>query len=99
MISNSPVAPILLALIGADDELLRHAELPLVNAAKPQDAHTLYQLQTVPGIGKSLSLVQLYLIQQIDRCPRVQDLALPVPPAQDRPEIRRDTLLDVRDPA
>src|SRR4029434_3159538 len=38
-------------------------------------ATTLYLLQTVPGIGKILSLVLLYEIHQIDRFPRVQDFA------------------------
>ena len=37
--------------------------------------HTLYLLQTVPGIGKILSLVLLYEIHHIDRFPRVQDFA------------------------
>jgi transposase len=41
--------------------------------AKHHDAHTLYLLQTVPGIGKILSLVLLYEIHDIDRFPRVQD--------------------------
>jgi transposase len=64
-----------LALIGSYDELLRDVELTLVNTAKHHDANTLYLLQTVPGIGKILSLVLLYEIHQIDRFPRVQDFA------------------------
>jgi transposase len=62
-----------LALITYDDELLRDVELTLVNTAKHHDANTLYLLQTVPGIGKILSLVLLYEIHDIDRFPRVQD--------------------------
>jgi len=62
-----------LALLGDDDPLLRALELPIVTAAKPHDAHTLYLLQTVPGIGKILSLVLLYEIHDIQRFPRVQD--------------------------
>src|SRR4030095_3194566 len=62
-----------LALIESYDELLRDVELTLVNTPKTHDAHTLYLLQTVPGIGKILSLVLLYEIHQIDRFPRVQD--------------------------
>jgi transposase len=64
-----------LALITYDDELLRDVERTIVNTAKPHDAHTLYLRQTVPGIGKILSLVLLYAIHQIDRFPRVQAFA------------------------
>jgi transposase len=64
-----------LALIGYDDELLRDVELTIVKTAKHHDANTLYLLQTVPGIGKILSLVLLYEIHQIDRFPRVQEFA------------------------
>jgi transposase len=64
-----------LALIGYDDELLRAVELTILKTAKHPDAHTLYLLQTVPGIGKILSLVLLYEIHQIDRLPRVQEFA------------------------
>ena len=35
------------------------------------DAQTLYRLQSVPGIGKILSLVLLYEIHDITRFPRV----------------------------
>jgi len=62
-----------LALITYYDELLRDVELTLVNTATHHDANTLYLLQTVPGIGKILSLVLLYEIHDIDRFPRVQD--------------------------
>ena len=62
-----------LALIGYDDELLRDVELTLLNTAKHHDANTLYLLQTVPGIGKILSLVLLYEIHDINRFPTVQD--------------------------
>jgi transposase len=64
-----------LALISYYDELLRDLELSIVKAAKHHDAHTLYLLQTVPGIGKILSLVLLYEIHQIERFPSVQDFA------------------------
>jgi transposase len=47
--------------------------LAIVKTAKPHDAHTLYLLQTVPGLGKILSLVLLYEIHDIARFPRVQD--------------------------
>src|ERR671937_1222634 len=62
-----------LALITYYDRLLGDVELAIVKAAKHHDAHTLYLLQTVPGIGKILSLVLLYAIHDIDRFPTVQD--------------------------
>ena len=62
-----------LALIGYYDQLLSDVELTIVQTAKQHDAHTLYRLQSVPGIGKILSLVLLYEIHDIRRFPRVQD--------------------------
>ena len=62
-----------LALIGYYDQLLSDVELTIVQTAKQHDAHTLYRLQSVPGIGKILSLVLLYEIHDISRFPRVQD--------------------------
>jgi transposase len=62
-----------LALITYYDELLRDVELTIVNTARHHDANTLYLLQTVPGIGKILSLVLRYAIHAIHRFPRVQD--------------------------
>ena len=62
-----------LALLGSDEPLLRALELHIVKAAKQHDAHPLYLLQTVPGIGKILSLVLLYEIHDLQRFPRVQD--------------------------
>jgi transposase len=64
-----------LALITSYDALLRDVELTILKTAKHHDAQTLYLLQTVPGIGTSLSLVLLYDIHQMDRFPRVQDFA------------------------
>jgi transposase len=46
-----------------------------LKTAKHHDAHTLYLLHTVPGIGKILSLVWLYEIHRIERFPSVQDFA------------------------
>jgi hypothetical protein len=48
-------------------------ELSIIKTAKHHDAHTLYLLQTVPGIGKIRSLVLRYDIHDIARFPRVQD--------------------------
>src|SRR5262250_509915 len=49
-----------LALLDYYDQLLRDLELAIVKTAKQHDANTLYLLQTVPSIGKILSLVLLY---------------------------------------
>jgi len=62
-----------LALIDYDDQLLRDVELTIVQTAKQHHAQTLYRLQSVPGIGKILSLVLLYEIHDMTRFPRVQD--------------------------
>jgi transposase len=64
-----------LALITYYDELLRDLALSILQTAKQHDAHTLYLLQTVPGIGKILSLVLLYEIHDIGRFASVQDFA------------------------
>ena len=64
-----------LALITYYDELLKDLELYILKTAKHDDAHTLSLLQTVPGIGKVLSLVLLYELHRIDRFPSVQDFA------------------------
>jgi len=62
-----------LALIDYYDQLLQDLALAIVTTAKQHDANTLYLLQTVPGIGKILSLVLLYEMHDIARFPRVQD--------------------------
>jgi transposase len=62
-----------LALIDYYDQLLGDLELHIVKAAKQHDAQTVYLLQTVPGIGKILSLVLLYEIHAIERFPSVQE--------------------------
>jgi transposase len=64
-----------LALMTYDDEWLRALELSIVQTAQKHEAHTLSLLQTVPGIGKILSLVLRYDIHRIDRFPRVQEFA------------------------
>ena len=64
-----------LALITYYDELLKDLELYILKIAKQHDANTLYLLQTVPGIGKILSLVLLYEIHRIERFPSVQEFA------------------------
>src|SRR5262245_59447420 len=62
-----------LALLGYDDQLRSDVELTIVQTAKQHDAQTLYRLQSVPGIGKILSVVLLYEIHDMRRFPRVQD--------------------------
>src|SRR5919109_226374 len=64
-----------LARITDDDARLKDLELYILQTAKHHDAHTLYLLQTAPGIGKILSLVLLYEIHRIERFPSVQDFA------------------------
>jgi transposase len=59
--------------LGQGYELLRDLELHLLKAAKPHDAQTVYLRQTVPGIGKILSLVLLYELHDLARFPSVQD--------------------------
>jgi transposase len=61
-----------LALLTSYDALLRDVELTSGKTAKQHDANTLYLLQTVPGIGKMLSLGLLYEIHAVNRFPRVQ---------------------------
>jgi transposase len=62
-----------LALIDYYDQLLRDVELTIVQTAKQHHAQTLYQLQSVPGIGKILSWVLRYEMHDMTRFPRVQD--------------------------
>jgi transposase len=64
-----------LALITDYDQLLGDVELSIVQAAQHQDANTLSLLQTVPGIGKILSLVLRDESHRIDRVPSVQACA------------------------
>ncbi|HSF29207.1 MAG TPA: transposase [Candidatus Tectomicrobia bacterium] len=64
-----------LARMTSDDALLRDLELSRVQTAQQPAAHTLAVLQTVPGIGNILRLVQLDDIPAIGRLPRVQALA------------------------
>jgi hypothetical protein len=61
-----------LALIPSDEALLRDVALSLVTTARHHEAHTLYLLQTVPGLGKMRSRVLLYDIHDSARFPSVQ---------------------------
>lgn len=62
-----------LALLDYDDQLLSAVALTSVQTAKQHQAQTLDRRQSVPGIGKIVSLVLLYEIHDITRFPRVQD--------------------------
>lgn len=62
-----------LELIAYYDTMIRKLEWHLVRSAKEHDPQALHILQTIPGIGKILSLVILYEIQDITRFPKVQD--------------------------
>lgn len=68
--------------ISADLELIDHyecllnaIELHVLRNAKRHDPHALYLLQTIPGIGKILSLVIIYEVHDISRFPTVGDFA------------------------
>ncbi len=62
-----------LQLIAFYDQVIHDLENFIRQTAKGHDAATLHLLQTIPGIGKILSLVILYEIHDITRFPRPQD--------------------------
>ena len=62
-----------LALMDYYDPLLHDVELSIVRLAKQHAPDTFYRRQSVPGIGKLLSLVLRYEIHDSRRFPRVQD--------------------------
>ena len=64
-----------LELIGDYDRMIGKLERYIVKTAKTHDAIALHLLRTIPGIGKILSLVMLYEIQDITRFPKVQPFA------------------------
>jgi len=65
-----------LAVITAYDPIIAKMERYIIKTAKHHDpvAHAL--INTIPGVGRILSLVILYEIENINRFPRVQDFAL-----------------------
>jgi transposase len=63
-----------LALMSHYDALLRDRELSVLTTAKAHHTTTLYLLRTGPGSGEILSLGLLDELQDIHRCPRVQDV-------------------------
>ena len=64
-----------LELIDHYDKLLNTLELFVLKNARDHDPGALHLLQTVPGIGKILSLVILYEIADINRFPAVGNFA------------------------
>jgi len=64
-----------LAVIAAYDPIIAKMERYIIKSAKHHDpvAHAL--INTIPGVGRILSLVILYEIENINRFPRVQDFA------------------------
>jgi transposase len=62
-----------LALIGPYAQRLNDVEVCIVPTAKQHDPQTVSRRQSVPGLGKRLSLVLLYAIHDLQRFPRVQD--------------------------
>jgi hypothetical protein len=63
-----------LALIDYDDQRLRALAWAIVTMAQQHDGHTLYVLQTGPGLGQILRRVRLYERHDSARFPRGQDL-------------------------
>lgn len=62
-----------LSLLDFYDQILRDLELYLLKSARVDDPVSLHLLQTIPGIGKILSLVMLYEVEDIRRFRRVQE--------------------------
>jgi len=64
-----------LAVIEAYDPIIAKMERYIIKSAKHHDpvAHAL--INTIPGVGRILSLVILYEVENINRFPRVQDFA------------------------
>jgi len=62
-----------LHLLDFYDRLLSDLELFILKNARVDNPASLYLLQTIPGIGKILSLVMLYEIHTISRFPTVAD--------------------------
>ena len=62
-----------LAVIAAYDPIIAKMERDIIKSAKYHDPVSHALLNTIPGIGRILSLVILYEIESIKRFPRVQD--------------------------
>ena len=64
-----------LSVIEAYDPIIAKMERDIIESAKHHDPVTHALLNSIPGIGRILSLVILYEIEDIKRFPRVQDFA------------------------
>jgi transposase len=62
-----------LKTVGHYDQLLKQLETDSLRQAKLHDPRACRLLQTIPGVGKILSLVLLYEIHTIDRFPSIGD--------------------------
>ena len=60
------------ARLAADDQLLRDLAWAMVKTAQQPEAHTLYGLQPVPGLGTRLRLGLVYERHDLARVPRGQ---------------------------
>jgi len=60
-------------LIDEYDRIIEGMKDTILRTARNHDAQALSLLRSVPGIGKTLSLILLYEIRDIDRFERVQD--------------------------
>lgn len=58
-------------LLDTHDEAIQEMELHLESRAKVHDASTYHLLQSIPGVGKILSLTTLYEVHDISRFPSV----------------------------
>jgi transposase len=62
-----------LAMIEHYDSLLARLEQELARMAKDHDAFAYHLLRSIPGVGRILTLVLLYEIENVNRFPRVQE--------------------------
>jgi transposase len=62
-----------LALIAHYDRLLSTLEEELARMAKVHDRFAYHLLRSIPGVGRILTLVLLYEIEDVNRFPRVQE--------------------------
>ncbi len=62
-----------LEVIAAYDRILDKLQRDIIQMANGHDALSYNLLKTIPGVGKTLALVMLYEIENIERFPRVQD--------------------------
>ena len=62
-----------LAVIAAYDPIIAKMERDIISSAKHHDPVSHALLNTIPRVGRILSLVILYEIESIKRFPRVQD--------------------------